>query len=133
MKKTYTGHCHCGTVRFEADIDMSLGTFKCNCSICTMNRFWPTIVGAESFRLLAGEANLTEYLFNTKKNRHLFCQHCGVRSFGIGYTPDGRQVYGINVMCLDDLDIGELMAAPITYIDGRNDRWQSAPAEIRHL
>jgi hypothetical protein len=98
-----------------------------------MNRFWPAIVGADSFRLLAGESELTEYLFNTRKNRHLFCRQCGVRSFGIGHTPDGNQVYGVNVMCLDNLAIGELMSAPITYVDGRNDKWDSAPAEIRHL
>lgn len=133
MKKTYTGGCHCGAVRFEADIDLSLGTFKCNCSICTMNRFWPVIVQPDSFRLLSGESELTEYLFNTRKNRHLFCKRCGVRAFGIGYAPDGGQVYGVNVMCLDKLDIDELMSAPITYVDGRNDRWGSAPAEIRHL
>jgi len=133
MKKTYSGACHCGVVRFEADIDLSIGTFKCNCSICTMNRFWPAIVGPESFRLLSGESDLTEYRFNTKMNRHLFCSHCGVRAFGIGYSPDGGQVYGVNVMCLGNLDIDELMSAPITYVDGRNEKWHAAPSEIRHL
>lgn len=99
-----------------------------------MNRFWPAIVAPESFRLLSGESDLTEYLFNTKRNRHLFCKHCGVRSFGIGYLPEtGGQIYGVNVMCLDSLDVDELMRAPITYVDGRNDKWDSAPTEIRHL
>jgi hypothetical protein len=134
MKKTYTGGCHCGAVRFEADLDLSAGTFKCNCSICTKTRFWPAIVTPDAFRLIAGENELTEYLFNTRKNHHFFCRHCGVRSFGRGEIPElGDTVYGVNVMCLDDVDIGELLNAPITYIDGRHDNWHSPPLETRHL
>jgi len=26
-----------------------------------------------------------------------------------------------------------LMAAPVTYYDGRNDNWRSRPVEVRHL
>jgi len=134
MKKTYTGGCHCGAVRFEADIDLSGGTFKCNCSICTKTRFWPAIVTADAFRLVAGEGELTEYLFNTRKNHHYLCKHCGVRSFGRGEIPGlGIPVYGVNVTCLDDVIIDELVDATVTYIDGRNDNWHLPPAETRHL
>ena len=76
---------------------------------------------------------MTQYLFNTKKNQHYFCKHCGVRSFGIGTeTPIGR-VVGVNLGCLNDVSDEELSRAPITYVNGRDDQWQSAPEFFSHL
>ncbi|HSW11673.1 MAG TPA: GFA family protein [Solimonas sp.] len=133
MKQTYRGSCHCGAVRFEADIDLSQPTYRCNCSICRRNRFWPAIVLPEDFRLLAGEGAMTQYLFNSMRNQHWFCRRCGVRPYGIGHTPEGQRIYGVNLGCLDDVSDAELAAAPVTYVDGRDDRWHMAPAETRHL
>lgn len=132
MHKTYTGSCHCGAVRFEADIDLSETTYRCNCSICSRNRFWPAIVMPEAFRLLCGESELTKYLFNTMRNEHYFCRHCGVRPFGIGATPDGNRIYGVNVGCLENATPEELAAAPIRYVDGKHDS-HSAPAITGYL
>ncbi len=51
MLKTFHGSCHCGTVTFEADLDLTQNTYRCNYSICRRNRFWPAIAMPENFRL----------------------------------------------------------------------------------
>jgi hypothetical protein len=132
MLKTYRGSCHCGTVKFEADLDLGQSSYRCNCSICRRTRFWPAVAKPEQFRLLAGEADLTQYLFHTKKNFHYFCRHCGVRAFGVGTeTPVGPMV-GVNLGCLEDLSDEELCQIPITCVDGRNDRF-APPEHFAHL
>lgn len=83
----------------------------------------------ESFRLIAGESELTEYQFGAKNERHLFCRHCGVRPFGIGNSPRLGKFYGVSVACLDDSTVRELAGAPVTLVDGRNDNWTTPPAD----
>jgi hypothetical protein len=64
----------------------------------------------------------------------MFCKHRGIHSFGWGNSPElGGKFYAVSVLCLDDVDIDALVSAPITYVDGRNDDWRSAPTETRHL
>jgi hypothetical protein len=46
---------------------------------------------------------------------------------------NGTKYNNINVMCLDGVDMDELMAAPVTYYDGLNDNWGECPAETPHL
>ena len=133
MLKTYQGSCHCGAVRFEADLDLEQPTYRCNCSICRRTRFWPAVARDGGFHLLSGEQELTPYLFNSRKNQHYFCRHCGVRPFGIGTeTPIGR-MYGVNLGCLSGVSEEELSLLSITCVDGLNDRWQQAPAFCSHL
>jgi hypothetical protein len=133
MPKTYKGRCHCSAVTFEADLDLSAGTYRCNCSICRRTRFWAAVARPEGFRLLSGQSELTEYLFNAKKNQHFFCRRCGVRAFGVGNdTPIGT-MYGVNVGCLEGITEEELSKVPVIYVDGMNDRWQEAPAFFSHL
>lgn len=135
MLKTYTGSCHCGAVRIEVDMNLSAGTGKCNCTLCTKMRLWSVEVRPSAFRLVAGEEALTDYQGRNPVTHHFFCRHCSVRPFERIDTPNmtGHVYYNINVACLDGVDIDELVAAPVTYFDGLHDDWGSTPSEVRHL
>ena len=134
MKRTYKRSCHCGAVRFETDLDLSAGTGKCNCSICTKRRNWSAQVKPEDFRLISGADNLIDYQFGTMSGHHRFCKTCGVASFGDGYVEQiGGAYCSISLACLDDLDPTELAEAPVKYADGRNNKWWDTPKETRHL
>lgn len=133
MKKTYKGGCHCGAVRYEAELDLSEGTLRCNCSICAKLRAWLISVSPDAIRILAGESELTEYQFGSKRIHHLFCKHCGVRSFSWGEGADGGKFYVCHVATLENVGIDELVKAPVVYIDGRNDDFSAPPAETRHM
>ena len=133
MKRTYLGGCHCGSVRYSVDLDLSQGTLKCNCSICSKARAWLIAVDPADFRLLSGADNLSDYQFGTRQLHHQFCKSCGIKSFARGRGPDSHEFVGVIVSCLENIPDAELAALPIVYVDGRNDNFQSAPSETRHL
>ena len=100
---THRGACHCGAVAFEVDAPARLTVSDCNCSICRMSGYQHLVVPRSRLRLLKGAESLTEYRFNTGTARHLFCRHCGVKSFYVPRSnPDG---YSVNVRCLDPATI----------------------------
>lgn len=133
MKKTYQGSCHCGAVRFEADIDLVAGTCKCNCSICFKTRAWMAFIPADAFRLLSGQQSLGDYQFAKKAIHHMFCTQCGVRPFAYGNDGKGNQFHAVRVNCLDGVDPQELIDAPVNYFNMLHDDFKSPPSETRHL
>ncbi len=99
--KSYRGSCHCGAVRFEIETDFPELTV-CDCSICNKKNALMVKVHESKFKLLAGEAFLTEYHFHTRTARHFFYKVCGIYPFHRKrVTPDNL---GINVYCLEGFD-----------------------------
>mgnify|MGYP001096027201 FL=1 len=56
-----------------------------------------------------------------------------MHAFGIGRSPRWGEFYAVNLSCLDDVTAEELANAPITYLDGKNDNWDTPPAQVFHL
>ncbi|MBW3551350.1 MAG: GFA family protein [Proteobacteria bacterium] len=123
---THHGGCHCRRVRFALDAPAQIEVLDCNCSVCRMTGHLHLIVPATRFRLLQGEAALAEYRFNTGAARHLFCRHCGIKSFYVPRShPDG---YSVNARCLDPGTVASMRV--IAFDD--HDR-EAALAAIAHL
>ncbi|HEV2079291.1 MAG TPA: GFA family protein [Allosphingosinicella sp.] len=113
------GGCHCGAVRFEAEVPRAVEVLDCNCSICSMTGFRHLIVPHEEFRLLSGADTFTSYRFGTGAAEHLFCSVCGIKSF---YQPRSHpEAWSVNVNALDD---SEALQITVRAFDGRN--WEQA-------
>lgn len=133
MKKTtkipatqkYLGGCHCGAVRFEAELDLTQPASRCNCSMCTKSGATGMVATPARFELLQGMDSLSDYQFNSKSVHHLFCKQCGIRSFSRGNIPElGGEFYSVNVACLDDVDLDALA---LVYWDGKHNAWDKGP------
>src|SRR5258706_14665886 len=114
--KTYEGGCHWGKVRYRVATDLAR-VLTCNCSICSKHGLLLNFVAEDQFTQLAGDGTLTEYRFNKHVIQHLFCRACGVESFAVGRGRDGKQMYAVNVRCLDDIDLAALTLTPF---DGKS-------------
>lgn len=126
QKLTVQGGCHCGNVRFEAQINRTSEVQVCNCSMCSMCGFQHLIVSADNFQLMSDETSLSEYQFRSKTARHFFCSTCGVKSFYVPRSnPDG---FSLNVRCLELTDDCELIYSDF---DGRN--WSAHAGKLACL
>jgi hypothetical protein len=114
--QSYSGSCHCGAVAFTVEVDPSTA-LKCNCSICTKTGAVWAFAPKTKFALKSGEAKQGDYQFCKKTLHHRFCTACGVESYAEGAMPDGTPTVGINLRCLEDVDVDKLSPRPW---DGRS-------------
>lgn len=132
--KTYQGSCHCGQVRYEADIDLARGTGKCNCTYCMKSRAWSAHIKPNQFRLLSGKDALIGYHKHPEAPVKFSCNKCGIRTHATGDAPwMGGPYVSVFVNTLDDVDQDELAVAPVRYSDGLHDNWMNPPEDIRTL
>ena len=93
----------------------------CNCSVCRMTGFVHVIVPHETFQLITGRDALTAYRFGTGTAKHLFCRHCGVKSF---YQPRSHpKAWSVNANCLD-----QRLELAVEAFDGAN--WEEAAEKL---
>lgn len=117
------GGCHCGAVRFHIDVPARVALLDCNCSICARTGFLHLIVPHDDFVLEQGHEALTSYRFGTGAANHLFCRHCGVKSF---YQPRSHpDAWSVNWHCLDE---AHGLETSVTPFDGRH--WEAAKEDL---
>ena len=137
--QTWHGSCHCGRVRYEAELDLSEPTTRCNCSICRKSRMWFATALGDGFRVTGGAEALAEYRWTPPGRAEPFlhfhfCRTCGIRTHGWGeHQSFGGRFTAVVLATLDDVPDDVLAAAPIARIDGRHDRFDALPEDIRLL
>jgi len=99
---TLDGSCHCGAVRFTAELPKGLASARrCTCSICRMRGAVAVSGTIDGFEVHEGADKLATYRFNSMAAEHHFCSVCGI------YTHHKRRSnpdeLGVNVACLDGL------------------------------
>ena len=114
FKQTYTGRCHCKKVHFEFVASNTVEIWHCNCSICEITNYEHLFVEKRFFKLITGSNCLNDYKFGTGAAKHLFCSHCGIKSF---YEPRSHpSCYSVNFKCIENPP----KIANVVKFDGRN-------------
>ena len=123
MPMKASGGCHCGAVRFEAELpEPPVPALDCNCSICRMTGFVHIVVPHEKFELVAGREAMTSYRFGTGTAEHLFCRTCGEKSI---YQPRSHpDAWSVNATCLD-----QPVELIVDFFDGAH--WEEANSSLR--
>jgi len=109
---TLNGACHCGAVKFTAELPQGLASARrCTCSICRMRGAVAVTGSIDGFKLLEGADKLATYRFNTGVAEHHFCTQCGI------YTHHKRRSnpneLGVNVACLEGISPFDFREVPV--------------------
>ncbi len=125
----YDGGCHCGAVRYEADLGQ--GTLRCNCTLCSKTRAWFAFIPADKFALKSGGESLLDYRWKPPSKpapniTYHSCSTCGVRTHAEGKGPDGSAMAAVFVATLESAD-PNLLAKSVRYVDGLHEQFDRSP------
>ena len=131
MEQHYEGGCHCGAVRYEAELDLEKGTLRCNCSLCSKSRAWFAFTPADKFQLKSGGDEAIQYRWTPPGREqpnltYHICSTCGVRTHAEGMDPKGQHTVAVQVATLEGTDPA-VLASSVHYVDGRHDRFDREP------
>lgn len=109
---TLAGSCHCGAVKFTAELPQGFASARrCTCSICRMRGAVAVTGSIAGFRVIQGADKLATYRFHTGVAEHHFCTVCGI------YTHHKRRSnpneLGVNVACLEGVSPFDFPEVPV--------------------
>jgi hypothetical protein len=114
--QTLNGSCHCGAIAYTVEADPA-GAITCNCSLCSrLGAVW-VFAPRTKFKLTKGEGKLGDHQFNKHVAHHRYCPSCGIESFAEGKGKDGSDQVGINLRCVEGVDVDKLSPK---QVDGRS-------------
>lgn len=113
---TYHGSCHCGKIAYEVEGTLEQA-MECNCSHCSRKGFLLWFVDRDRLQLKTPADQLSTYTFNKHAIKHHFCGTCGCAPFAFASDRSGAPKAGVNVRCLEDIDLKALKVVPV---DGRS-------------
>lgn len=99
-----TGRCHCGSIRYEAQVDETK-VMMCHCSDCQMltgSAFRANVQAPrEGFHLEGGPLKIYVKTAESGNRRaHAFCPECGTPVYSSS-VDDAPAMYSLRVGCLD--------------------------------
>ncbi|KAI9704799.1 MAG: hypothetical protein M1836_006579 [Candelina mexicana] len=118
--KSYEGSCHCGAVKFTANISPPLEDQKvtcCNCSICNINGYLTIYPKDEEITFHSGKDELKEYKFGPGRIAHSFCPTCGTSVAAKSTDPNFfADQTALNVRTFKNVDVDQLQ---LNKFDGK--------------
>lgn len=112
----HEGGCHCGAVRYRAEIPPGAVVRRCNCSICSMKGVLMVDVPLDHLQVAKGADVLALYTFGSHEAKHRFCPKCGIHVFH--QTRSDPDKFGLNAATLDGVSPYDF--AEVAVFDGVN-------------